>query len=170
MKKPENIEDFLAFRLFNLSKLAVRGLGIMLRRELNISKRDWRILAYVGQRPDMSLTELSAVAELDPVVTSRGVDKLVARGVILKKRLASNKRLLVLSLSSTGQAFYERALNGSKLYNMDFAACLSQEEAVVLDALLSKLGLRAAELIEQESAKGGSLEPDHADPETLTSD
>jgi DNA-binding MarR family transcriptional regulator len=160
MQKPEKIDDFLAFRLFNLSKLAVRGLGIILRRDLDISKRDWRILAYVGQRSDMSLSQLSAVAELDPVVTSRGIDKLVARGVILKKRLPSNKRLLVLSLSSAGRALYERAHENSKLYNTNFAACLSQEEAGLLDALLSKLALRAAELIERESAKRSSLKSD----------
>jgi DNA-binding MarR family transcriptional regulator len=158
MKHPETIDEFLAFRLYNLSKLAARGAGIVLRREFNLSRRDWRILAYVAQGQDMSLTELAEVAELDTVVVSRGVAKLVARGLIAKRRMAANKRLLVLSLSPSGQILYERARRRTKMYNADFAACLSARQASVLDTLLLKLASRATELVAREatkSARGG---------------
>jgi DNA-binding MarR family transcriptional regulator len=155
-KRPEHIENFLTFRIYNFSKLAARGVGLMLRREAGISLRDSRILAYVGKQPNMSLTKLAHVAELDPVVTSRCVAKLVARGLIVKTRLSSNKRLIVLALTNVGRAIYQQARNGGQRYNIDFAACLSDREAVMLDVLLTKLERRARELTEREIAKNSS--------------
>src|SRR5882672_10182593 len=95
MGPPQNIDDFLLFRLFKLSRLALHGVGLLLRREAAISRRDSRILAYVSKRPGVSLTQLAQIAELDPVVTSRCVASLVARGLIAKTRLRSNKRIVV---------------------------------------------------------------------------
>jgi DNA-binding MarR family transcriptional regulator len=151
-KRPEYIEDFLTFRIYNFSKLAARGISLMLRREAGISLRDSRILAFVGKRPDMSLTELAHVAELDPVVTSRCVANLVARGLIAKTRLPSNKRLIVLALTDVGRAIYEQARNCGQRYNIDFATCLSEVEADLLDELLVKLKHKARELIQREEA------------------
>jgi DNA-binding MarR family transcriptional regulator len=158
LKNPEHIDDFLLFRIYNLSRLAVRGVGLMFRRELDISRRDWRILAYVGKHPNMSLTQLAGVAELDPVITSRGVTKLVARRLIAKTRLPSNKRLVVLALTEAGRAVYQQARASAKRYNMDFAACLSDREAASLHALMTRLERQASELTDREISKGGGIE------------
>ncbi|WP_324407395.1 MarR family winged helix-turn-helix transcriptional regulator [Bradyrhizobium sp.] len=158
LKHPEEIDDFLAFRLYNLSKLAARGAGIMFRRALGITRRDWRILAYVGQHPDRSLTELGEIADLDQVVLSRGVAKLVERSLIMKARLSSNKRLLVLRLTVAGQAVYEQARENGKKYNAKFASCLTDQEAELLETLLGKLERRAGDLTNDEIAKGGNAE------------
>ena len=156
MKNPGSIDELIAFRIYNLGKLAARGAGIMLRRELGISRRDWRILAYVAQHPDMSLSELSQVADIEPELASRGVAKLVAGGIIAKTRLQTNKRLLVLSLTSAGRVLYEQAQTKTRSYNVDLATCLSDQEAEALDLLLKTLSERATELTQQEMAKGGT--------------
>jgi DNA-binding MarR family transcriptional regulator len=153
LKHPENIDDFLLFRIYNLSRLAAYGVGLMLHREAGISRRDSRILAYMSRHPGMSLTQLAQIAGLDPVVTSRCVASLVARGLIAKTRLCSNKRLVVLTLTNIGRATYERARSGGQKYNIDFAACLSDEEATQLDVLLTKLECRARELTKREVSK-----------------
>ncbi|BAM88936.1 transcriptional regulator, MarR family [Bradyrhizobium oligotrophicum S58] len=155
LKDPSNIDEYLAFRIYNLGKLAARGAGMMLRRELGIGRRDWRILAYVAQRPGLSLGELAEVADIEPELASRGVGKLVGSGIIAKTRLPENKRLLALSLTDAGQALYEQAQRKTKAYNRDFAACLSDEDAHVLDRLLRKLSERAAELTHLQAAAGG---------------
>src|SRR5712671_6182430 len=109
LKHPENLDDFLVFRLWNLSRLAGRSVGLMLHSEAGISRRDSRVLAYVSKQPGVSLTQLAQIAGIDPVVTSRCVASLVARGLIAKNRLGSNKRLVVLTLTNMGRAVYERA-------------------------------------------------------------
>jgi DNA-binding MarR family transcriptional regulator len=159
LKHPESIDDFLLFRLHKLSRLALRRVGLVLHREAGISRRDSRIMAYVSKLPGVSLTQLAQIAELDPVVTSRCVANLVARGLIAKTRRRSNKRLVVLTLTDVGCETYKRAHRAGRKYNVDFAACLSDEEATQLDLLLTKLEDRARELTEREVSKGVTPPP-----------
>jgi DNA-binding MarR family transcriptional regulator len=158
LKYPQNIDDFLLFRLYKFSRMALHGVGLKLRREAAISRRDSRILAYLSKREGVSLTELAQIAELDPVVTSRCVANLVARGLIAKTRLHSNKRLVVLTLTNIGRTTYERARSVGQKYNIDMAACLSNEEATQLDILLTKLEGRARELTEREISETRSAQ------------
>ncbi|MBK5050081.1 MarR family transcriptional regulator [Burkholderia sp. R-69927] len=129
----------------------------MFRRELGISRRDWRILAFVGKYPDASLTRLAELAALDMVVASRCVANMVKKGLIAKTRLPENKRVTVLALTEAGRIAYEQARLSGQRYNTEFAACLSDEEAVLLDALLKRMELQAAQLTQREIARSGPL-------------
>lgn len=160
LKRPAHIEEFLLYRIHNLSRLATQGVGMMFRREIGISRRDWRILAFVGRYPDLNLTRLAELAALDTVVTSRCVAQLVKRGLIANSRLPSNKRITVLTLTEAGKVAYERARAGGQKYNVEFMACLSDEEAGVLDALLTRMEQRAQELTRREIEKSGGVVPE----------
>lgn len=160
LKHPAHIEEFLLYRIHNLARLATQGVGLMFRREMGISRRDWRILAFVGRYPDLNLTRLAELASLDTVVASRCVAQLVKRGLIASSRLPSNKRITVLTLTEAGKVAYERARAGGQKYNIEFVACLSDEEAGVLDALLTRLEQRAEELTQREIEKSGGVAPE----------
>ena len=121
LKHPESLDDFLVFRLWNLSRLAGHSVGLMLHREAGMSRRDLRVVAYVSKQPGVSLTQLAQIAGIDTVVTSRCVASLVARGLIAKTWLGSNKRLVALMLTDFGRAVYERARSCGQKYNIDFA-------------------------------------------------
>lgn len=157
LKHPEHIDEFLLYRLHNLARVAVQGAGLMFRRELDISRRDWRILAFVGKYPNASLSQLAEQAALDMVVASRCVANMVKKGLIAKSRLPQNKRLTVLALTDTGRRVYEQARESGQRYNTEFAACLSDEEAEVLDALLKRMEQQAVLLNQREMAKSGAL-------------
>lgn len=160
LKNPEHIEDFLLYRMHNLTRLAVRGVGLMFQREVGISRRDWRILAFVGKTPQVSLSDLAALAKLDMVVTSRCVAALVDAGLIAKVRLAANKRITALTLTEAGRAAYERARIGGQRYNREFTACLSDEEAALFDRLLIRLEQQARALTQREVEKSGGTPAD----------
>lgn len=160
LKHPAHIEEFLLYRIHNLARLATQGVGLMFRREIGISRRDWRILAFVGRYPDLNLTRLAELASLDTVVASRCVAQLVKRGLIANSRLPSNKRITVLTLTEAGKIAYERARAGGQKYNVEFVACLSDEEAGVLDALLTRLEQRAQALTQREIEKSGGVAPE----------
>src|SRR5439155_23731633 len=112
------------------------------------------------KQPGVNLTQLAQLAGIDPVVTSRCVASLVARGLIAKTRLGSNKRLVVLTLTDIGRAIYERARSCGQKYNIDFAGCLSDEEARQLDALLTKLEGRARALTQRKISRNGRADID----------
>jgi DNA-binding MarR family transcriptional regulator len=154
IKNPQHIDDFLLYRMHNLTRAGARGVGLMFRREIGISRRDWRILAFVGQFPRLSLTDLSTIAGLDTVIASRCVADLVERKLVSKSRLPSNKRLTVLTLTEPGQSAYQRALDGGRAYNMLLASCLTDDEASVLDGLLSRLEDQVARLTAQQETCG----------------
>ncbi|REE22002.1 DNA-binding MarR family transcriptional regulator [Paraburkholderia sp. BL27I4N3] len=154
VKDPQHIDDFLMYRMHNLTRVATRGVGLMFRRDIGISRRDWRLLAFVGRFPHVSLTRLSQMAALDTVIASRGVAALVERKLIAKSRLPSNKRLTVLTLTEAGQAIYDKALEGGRAYNMELASCLTDAEAHVLDTLLSRLETQAAKLTARQESYG----------------
>lgn len=153
LKHPAHIDEFLLYRLHNLARVATRGVGLMFSREIGISRRDWRILAFVGREPKISLSRLAELAGLDVVVTSRCVSLLVKRGLIANVRLPENKRVVVLTLTDAGEAVYERALASAQRYNIEFLQCLTDEEATVLDHLLTRLEARSEELKAREAGK-----------------
>ncbi len=163
LKHPEHIDDFLLYRLHNLARLATQGVGLMFRRELGISRRDWRILAFVGQYPDTSLTQLAELAALDMVVASRCVANMVGKGLIAKTRLPENKRVTVLALTEAGRLAYEQARVSGQRYNTEFASCLSDEEAHLLDGLLQRMEQQAALMTQREIARSGPLLGDYAE-------
>ncbi|MFM0338992.1 MarR family winged helix-turn-helix transcriptional regulator [Paraburkholderia fungorum] len=157
LKHPEHIDEFLLYRLHNLTRVATQGVGLMFRREIGISRRDWRILAFVGKYPDASLTRLAELASLDMVVASRCVANMVTKGLIAKSRLPQNKRVTVLALTEAGRIAYEQARVSGQRYNTEFASCLSDEEARLLDGLLKRMEQQAAQLTQREIAKSGPL-------------
>jgi hypothetical protein len=55
LKDPQEIEDFLLYRLFRITHVGLRGTDDMYKRELGISRREWRLLAYLARTPDASL-------------------------------------------------------------------------------------------------------------------
>ena len=73
LKDPQEIEDFLLYRLFRITHVGLRGTDDMYKRELGISRREWRILAYLARTPDASLKALAADAGIDVVSSEYAV-------------------------------------------------------------------------------------------------
>ena len=155
LKNPHHIDEFMLYRIHKLARVAAQGVGLMFRREIGISRRDWRILAFVGRYPDINLTRLAELAVLDTVVASRCVAQLVKKGLITSVRRPSNKRIVVLTLTDAGRVTWEKARAGGQQYNIRFMECLSDQEAIVLDLLLTRLEKRAEELTDSEIEKSG---------------
>ncbi len=109
LKDPQEIEDFLLYRLFRITHVGLRGTDDMYKRELGISRREWRILAYLARTPDASLKALAADAGIDVVVASRTVADMHSRGLVDKRRSPGNKRLVCLRLSDDGVQIHGKA-------------------------------------------------------------
>lgn len=164
LKHPSHINEFLLYRMYNLTRVAVQGVGLMFRREIGISRRDWRILAFVGEFPDLNLTRLAGLTGLDTVIVSRRVTQLVQRGLLANRRQPANKRVSLLRLTESGEQVYAQARTAGQRYNTEFAACLTDDEARLLEIVLSKLEARAQELNQREIALNvDRQEPDIAE-------
>ncbi|VWD12757.1 monooxygenase [Burkholderia lata] len=94
LKQPCHIDEFVLYRMYNMTRVAVRGVSLMFRREIGISRRDWRSLAFVGQFPDLNLTRLAELTELDTVVASRCEAGQQPNGVSLHNPLVYRARIV----------------------------------------------------------------------------
>ncbi|WP_175721001.1 MarR family winged helix-turn-helix transcriptional regulator [Burkholderia anthina] len=151
--EPHTIDDFLVLRLRRVAVAAAEGPGWLYERELGISRRDLRVLGLIRGEPGLTSGALAARLKVSAVLASRTVSELAAEGLVLKMRNRDDTRSVELALSEKGEQVYVRGLQLGVAFNREFAACLSDAEARVLDTLLQRLEARALKLAEREKAQ-----------------
>ena len=152
LQHPARLADFLNYRLYHLSRVALQASGHHLRAAVGVSRREWRMLAFLGEQPGTRLTELAQSAGLDKVLASRAVHALMARGLVLRATREKDRRAAAFMLSEEGEAVYRQAFAQAQAFNARLAACLDPEEARVLARCLSRLQAEAETLLAQAQA------------------
>ena len=94
------------------------------------------LLVEIGRKPGICVRELSEILQLDKSGVSRGVEALVQKGYVSRVPSGEDRRSVVLSLTESGQARFDRIENDM---NAKFAKVLSRigadRQQQVLDAL-----------------------------------
>ncbi len=163
LQHPARLADFLNYRLYHLTRVALQASGHHLRAAAGVSRREWRMLAFLGEQPGTRLTELAQSAGLDKVLASRAVHALMARGLVQRATREQDKRAAAFALSEQGEAVYQLAFAQAQAFNARLAACLDPEEARVLARCLSRLHAEAEALLAQAQALPSSV-PAPAEP------
>lgn len=154
--RPGSLDDYLIFRLHGVTRPAIVGIDARLRRELGISRRDWRALAFLARHEALPAMAFARAAGLDKVIASRLVANLVERGLVVRRREPADGRIALLSLSARGRELYEEALVLTAAYNESLARVLDEDEARLLEGVLARLTERAQALLAEERALGGA--------------
>jgi DNA-binding MarR family transcriptional regulator len=94
--------------------------------EENLSHEHWRIIALLHEQPGIGAGAIAAGAVLPSASVTRHVDKLVERGIVVRRVDPTDKRRVVTALSPRGQEIAERLL---------------AEEAAVEDTIAAGLGV-----------------------------
>lgn len=163
LQHPTRLADFLNYRLYHLTRVALQASGHHLRAAAGVSRREWRMLAFLGEQPGTRLTELAQSAGLDKVLASRAVHALMAPGLVQRATREQDKRAAAFALSEQGEAVYQLAFAQAQAFNARLAACLDPEEARVLARCLSRLHAEAEALLAQAQALPSSV-PAPAEP------
>lgn len=93
--------------------------------EAGLSHEHWRIIALLHEQPGIGMSAIARGAVLPSASATRHVDKLVERGLVVRRVDADDKRRVVTALSPRGQKIAERLL---------------EEEHAVEEALTARLG------------------------------
>ncbi|MDW3687635.1 MarR family transcriptional regulator [Cupriavidus sp. CV2] len=157
LQHPARLADFLNYRLYHLTRVALQASGHHLRAAAGVSRREWRMLAFLGEQPGTRLTELAQSAGLDKVLASRAVHALMARGLVQRATREQDKRAAAFVLSDEGEAVYQLAFAQAQAFNARLAACLDAEEARVLAQCLSRLHMQAEALLAEAQALPSSV-------------
>ena len=138
--KPQlDLDTFLPYRLSVLSNRVSDAIALQYSKRFNLSIPEWRIIAVLGQTPDLSAREVAARTAMDKVQVSRAVTSLVSSKRLARSEDAKDARISRLALTAKGRAIYEEvaplALHLESLLLANFSA----QECAALKALMHKL-------------------------------
>ena len=147
------IRELLSYRLHVVANLLSRGAELRYRREFGVSLWEWRTLALLGAAAGpLSLNHLAHAAGIHKSQMSRVVSALTERKLVARTTDEEDGRGVQLALSKPGRKLYEGLIIAASDRDAAFRNCLSAQERTALDRILTKLGSKARDLIQQEKA------------------
>ncbi|MFL6023801.1 MAG: MarR family winged helix-turn-helix transcriptional regulator [Marmoricola sp.] len=106
--------------------------------EAGLSHEHWRIMALLQEQPGIGMSAIARGAVLPSASATRHVDRLVERGMVVRRVDASDKRRVVTALSPRGNEIAGKLLAEERTVEEIIAAGLGSER---LDALARDLGM-----------------------------
>ena len=76
--------------------------------EFGLSIEQWRVMSALHEEPGLPMSVLAESAVLPPASLTRHVDKLVERGLVLRRIHPDDKRRIVTALSPVGATVADR--------------------------------------------------------------
>ncbi|WP_336982066.1 MarR family transcriptional regulator [Altererythrobacter fulvus] len=132
------------FQLLLLAKMIDRVSARQLVSTYGISLAEWRVLAFVCSAGPSSASEIGAAGEIDRAEISRAVNKLLEGGLITREPSEDNRRRLIISPTTAGEAQYRKIRDERRAYFQSIMAVIPDEErgrfAQHLQALAEAVG------------------------------
>ena len=138
-KPPLQLASFLPYRLSTLSNRISRAIADLYEERFQLTLPEWRVMAVLGEEPDLSATEVAERTAMDKVAVSRAVNRLIEAGRLERHFAADDKRRSVLALSAHGRRVYRQIVPLAINYEEALLERLTAKEIDTLDSLLKKL-------------------------------
>lgn len=137
------LDDLLLYRLSRL--IAVGGSMVIRLCEgrFGITRREWRLIATLASRGELSSSQLAEHAQLDRARTSKAVGSLVAKGLLSRAHPAGDRRQVLLGLTARGHGLYDELFPLVTQINAGLMEALDADAAGRLDDALRRLQARA---------------------------
>lgn len=107
--------------------------------EVDLTPEHWRVLALLHEQPGMGAGAIAKGAVLPSASVTRHVDRLVERGLVVRKVDPADRRRVVLALSPRGSDVAERLLAEERAVEETIAAGLGAERFKALSRDLGML-------------------------------
>ncbi|MCW8109495.1 MarR family transcriptional regulator [Alteromonas ponticola] len=133
------LERFLPYRLSILSNKVSSLVADIYKDKFAISITEWRIMAVLGEYPDISADEISTKTQIEKSILSRSVSRLLKRKLIERELAEDDRRRSVIRLSATGKSVYDEIVPLSYEYERALLQCFSQQEQAQFSALIDQL-------------------------------
>jgi DNA-binding MarR family transcriptional regulator len=140
------LDDLLLYRLSRLLSVAGSMVIRLCEGRFGITRREWRLLATLASRGELSSSQLAEHAQLDRARTSKAVGSLVAKRMVSRTHPAGDRRSVVLRLTESGQALYDELFPLVARINADLLGALDAADAARFDDALHRLQARADRL------------------------
>ncbi len=148
---PEYHLAVLNQKIREMMNLVVRPFGLKLT--------EWRILQCLRQLNTLTINDLSEMAVIERTVTSRLVDKLVARELVKKTSLPNDRRSIQVVLTKAGARLVDECDEAVTSARGELFAGLSQKNLQAFNATLVQLQQNAATVFRSRSGGGFASTP-----------
>jgi len=148
LSKPDviKLEEFLPYRLSILSNQVSNAIADGYRGRFGLSIPDWRVMAVLARFPGSSAQDLVEWTQMDKVAVSRGVSRMLERGLLLREISEEDRRRSELRLSEEGEEIYRQIIPMARAYESKLLEAISSEHRQLLDELLEDLQQAAEQL------------------------
>lgn len=147
LRHPKVLGDLLIYRLGRLYSTAGAMTLRVCEGEFGIPRREWRLLAVLGEGGALQPSELATRAELDRSRTSRALAGLQAKGLVHRQVVPNDRRLAHVALTEQGRLLHARMLPRMAAINSAVLALLSDDQVAALNSLLGALQQQATQLL-----------------------
>jgi DNA-binding MarR family transcriptional regulator len=137
---PLELERFLPYRLSILSNTVSQAIAADYQQRFDLSTTEWRVMAVLARYDRLSARGVAERTAMDKVAVSRALSRLVEAGRVERDTHDEDRRRSVLWLSEAGWAVHDVVAPLARAHERHLLAKLSEEERLVLLALLDKLG------------------------------
>lgn len=149
MADDTTISHLLSYRVARLSGSLSRSAAARYRRDFDVSLGEWRVLALLGENPDVTLNRLARRAALDKAQMSKVVSKLNARGLV--QRVPGARRSTQLSLTAAGEEIYGGLIAAANARNRRLMEAVPADKLRTFLEVMDVLQEYAADLERMES-------------------
>jgi DNA-binding MarR family transcriptional regulator len=138
--KPQlNLDTFLPYRLSVLSNRVSDAIARQYSERFALSIPEWRVIAVLGQTPNLSARDVARRTAMDKVQVSRAVTSLVRSRRLARSEDIEDARISRLSLTAKGRAIYDEVAPLALRLESLLLSGLSVGERNTLESLMHKL-------------------------------
>lgn len=145
-RKKLQLQDFLPYRLSVLANTVSETIAAGYAERFALSIAEWRVMAVLGNEPDLSAAEVAARTAMDKVAVSRAVTALLKARRLERRIAVGDRRRSMLRLSPAGALVYARVVPMALACEQQLLAPLSRRDRQQLDRLLRILQSRAGKI------------------------
>jgi MarR family transcriptional regulator, transcriptional regulator for hemolysin len=133
-----NTEEFIGFVISDVARLLRTVFDRRVRR-LGLTRAQWLALTRLHRRPGASQSELADMMEVEKATAGRLIDRLEAKGWVVRRAQAGDRRINRIYLTSEAERVHKRIWRIAEATIDDALADLSEREGSQLQKLLARV-------------------------------
>jgi len=145
-----DLTRFMPYRLAVLADDVSATIAQVYVDRFDLTRDQWRILAWLGKHAEMQAKEVGRSAGLDKMQMSRALARLEEKKLVSIKPDAQDRRGNILQLTKQGRALYDKITPLVTAREDYLLAALTPDETAALDTIIDKLRRQALALKARE--------------------
>ncbi|WP_293858595.1 MarR family winged helix-turn-helix transcriptional regulator [uncultured Alsobacter sp.] len=136
------LDDYLPYRLNVLAQRVAEGLSHEYSETVGITIPEWRVMAMLGEIPEMTAKDIGLHSRMHKAKVSRTVVSLEEHGLLVRRANETDRREAFLSLTPRGRAIYQTIVPMALAYERKIVDGIDPRDLAALDRVIRHLMAR----------------------------